>query len=300
MLSRLVGVQTIEQSNGDLSVFSATGLNLPTRGGDNPFSIPSASTTVGSYYPGGGIPGIMLGGTDVTSQMSGGQIGADIALRDNILPTDQSELDEFAQGLSSRFAGQGLSLFTDPSGNVPSGGGSPVQAGYVGYSGTIQVNPVVIANPSLVRDGTNSVASVGFTPNPSGGPAGFTGLITNIVNYTFGTQIQTGTAQPDMNTTGLGASGTLTAPFNAAADTLASFATSLVSAQSQQSATVTGNLSTEQALQTSLNSKISSTSGVNMDTEMTLMLSLQNAYAANARIINAVQTMLTQLMQAVQ
>ena len=89
----------------------------------------------GSYYPGGGISGIMLGGSDVTSGMTGGQIGADITLRDTTLPTDQSELDEFAQGLSSRFAGQGLTLFSDPTGNVPAGGGTPVQAGYVGLRG---------------------------------------------------------------------------------------------------------------------------------------------------------------------
>ena len=56
----------------------------------------------------------------MTSQMVGGQIGADITLRDTTLPTDQAELDEFAYGVSDRFASQGLNLFTDPSGNVPS------------------------------------------------------------------------------------------------------------------------------------------------------------------------------------
>ncbi len=51
----------------------------------------------------GSIGGIMLGGTDVTSQLQGGQIGANITLRDSTLPTDQAELDEFAQNLASRF-----------------------------------------------------------------------------------------------------------------------------------------------------------------------------------------------------
>ena len=113
-LSQLLAVKTAEQPDGDLTVFTSSGLVLPTRSTSGPFSMPDASTPPGSYYPGGGIPGITLGGQDVTSQMVGGQIGADITLRDTTLPTDQAELDEFAYGVSSRFAGQGLNLFTDP------------------------------------------------------------------------------------------------------------------------------------------------------------------------------------------
>ena len=299
-LSELLDVKTVMQPNGGLSVFTTTGLSLPTNAGTSPFSLPNSSTAAGSYYPNGGISGITLGGADVTSQMTGGQIGADITLRDTTLPTDQAELDEFAQGLSSRFAGQGLTLFTDPAGNVPAGGGTPPQAGYVGYAGTIQVNAAVTTDPSLVVDGTNAVAATGFTPNPASGPAGFTTLISNVLNYTFGTQSQTGVAQPTMNTTGIGASGTLSAGFNAAGDTLANFVTSLIGTQAQQSATTTSNLTTEQALQTSLNAKVSGVSGVNMDTEVSQMLSLQNAYGANARVIAGVQAMFTQLLQAVQ
>jgi flagellar hook-associated protein 1 len=297
-LSQLLPVKTVEQPNGDLSIFTSSGLTLPTRDGATPFTLPNASTAAGAYYPVGGIPGITLDGTDVTNQMAGGQIGANITLRDTTLPTDQAELDEFSQGLSSRFAGQGLALFTDPAGNVPSGGGTPAQSGYVGYAGTITVNAAVSADPSLVRDGTNAVA--GFTPNPADGPAGFTGLITNVVNFTFGSQVQNGVAQPAMNTGGLGASGTLNAPFGATGDALSDFATSLVSSQSQQSARTTSSLTTEQALQTSLSAKVSAVSGVNMDTEVSQMLSLQNAYGANARVIAGVQAMFTQLLQAVQ
>jgi flagellar hook-associated protein 1 FlgK len=299
-LSQLLPVKAVEQPNGDLSLFTSTGLTLPTRDGATPFSTPSSSTPAGSYYPGGGIAGIMLGGSDVTNQMTGGQIGADITLRDTTLPTAQAGLDEFAQGLSSRFAGQGLTLFTDPAGNVPAGGGTPAQSGYVGYAGTIQVNAAVTADPSLVRDGTNAVAGIGFTPNPAGGPAGFTSLISNVISFTFGTQVQSGVAQPTMNTSGLGASGNLNAPFSAIGDALSDFATSLVSTQSQQSAATTSSVTTEQALQTSLNAKVSAVSGVNMDTEVSQMLTLQNAYAANARVIAGVQAMFTQLLQAVQ
>lgn len=299
-LSQLLDVKTVAQPNGDLSIFTGSGLTLPTRDGDNPFSIPNGSTPAGSYYPGGGIAGIILGGADVTRQMTGGQIGANIALRDTTLPTGQAELDEFSRALSSRFAEQGLTLFTDPSGNVPAGGGTPAQAAYVGYSSTIQVNAVVTGNPSLVRDGTNAIAGTGFTPNPTGGPAGFTALIGNVVSFTFGSQSQAGVAHPALNTNGLGATGNLTAPFDATGDSLSDFANNLVSSQAQRSAATTSDLTTEQTLQTSLNAKVAAVSGVNMDTEMSHMLTLQNAYSANARVIAAVRSMFTQLLQAVQ
>jgi flagellar hook-associated protein 1 len=303
-LSTMLDIKAIAQPNGDLSIFTTAGLSLPTRGTTNPFSIAGGNAQPGSYYPGGGLPGIMLGGTDVTTNMNGGQIGADLALRDQTLPTSQAELDEFASGLSDRFAAQGLTLFTDPAGNVPSGGGTPVQAGYVGYAGTIQVNPAVIATPSLIRDGNVTIAgsSTGassFTPNPTGGPAGFTTLISRVLNFSFGAQVQSGVAQPAFNTTGLGASGKLMAPFTAA-PSLSAYATDMVASQSQQSGVTTANLATETALQSSLTAKVTATSGVDMDTEMSMMITLENAYAANAKIMTAIQSMFSQLLQTVQ
>ncbi len=304
-LSQLMNVQTTVQPNGAMTVFTSTGLTLPTDGGGGggPFSIAGGNAQPGSYYPGGGLSGITLNGTDVTSQMQGGRVGADVTLRDSTLPTEQAELDEFSEGLSSRFAAQGLTLFTDPSGNVPASTGTPVQDGYVGYAATIQVNPAVTADPSLVRDGTDQITggttgASSFTPNPTGGPAGFTTLISRVLDYTFGSQAQSGVDQPAMNTSGLGAAGTLAAPFNSSS-TLSDYATDLVSSQAQTSANTTSQLTTEQALQTSLTAKISSVSGVNMDTEMSQMIALQNAYSANARVIAAVQAMFTQLLQAI-
>jgi flagellar hook-associated protein 1 FlgK len=303
-LSGLISVKTQEQPDGGLSVFTGSGLLLPTVPGTSPFGFSGGSTPPGSYYPGGGLSGITLNGKDVTAQAAGGRIGANIALRDTTLPGYQAELDEFAQGLSSRFAAQGLTLFSDARGNVPPGGGTPAQANYVGYAAIIQVNPAVSANPALVRDGTAAVAgsatgASAFTPNPSGGPAGFSGLVSRVLDYTFTGLAQDGVAQPPLNTTGLGATGNLSAPFDGAAS-LSDFATSLVAAQAQASAAATGDLTTATALQTSLNAKVSNESGVSIDSEMSQMLVLQNAYGANARVMNALQSMFTQLLQAVQ
>jgi flagellar hook-associated protein 1 FlgK len=46
-----------------------------------------------------------------------------------------------------------------------------------------------------------------------------------------------------------------------------------------------------------LQQKMSTSSGVNMDEEMAHLLSLQNAYSANARVMSAVNDMYKTLMQ---
>lgn len=303
-LEQVVDVNTLVQPDGNMLITTAGGVALPTNATSNPLSTSSVNVPPGTYYPGGGIPAITLDGADVTGQLTGGQLGANITLRDTTLPTYQAELDEFSQNLASRFSAQGLTLFSDPNGNVPAGGGTPVQQGYVGFASEIQVNPAVQADPSLVRDGTNAIAgsptgAAAFTPNPSGGPAGFSTLINNILTYTFGADVQSGVSQPASNTTGLGASGTLHAPYTAPA-TLGGIASALVSAEAQDSSNATNQLNTEQAVQTTLSNSLSTGSGVNMDTEMSLMIQLQNAYGVNAKIIGAVQSMWTQLINTVQ
>lgn len=301
-VSQLVDVKVLNQPNGDIVLSATGGLSLPVHGAGSGLTIAGTTVQPGAAYP-GGIPGVMLNGADVTTQLSGGRIGADLALRDTTLPTWQAELDEFSQSLASRFDAQGLTLFTDPNGAVPAGGGVPVQTGYVGFAATIQVNPAVQATPSLVRDGTRAITgdpagAAAFTPNPAGGPAGFTDMINRVLTYALGTSAQPGVPQPASNTTGLGPAGTLAAPYTAPAS-LGGLATTMIAAQSQASADVTSRLGTEQAVQSGLNARMAAISGVSMDTEMAQMVQLQNAYGANAKVIATTQALWTQLLAMV-
>lgn len=300
-LGQLVEVQTLVQPSGNMLVTTAGGIALPTDGTLDPLVTSGANVLPGTSYPSGGIPPITVDGVDVTAQLTGGQLGANVTLRDTTLPTYQAELDEFSQNLASRFSTQGLTLFSDPAGNVPAGGGAPAQSGYVGFAAEIQVNPAVQADPSLVRDGTNisTPPAAPFTPNPAGGPAGFSTLINNVLTYTLGADAADGVPQPASNTSGLGATGTLNAPYATPA-TLGDEAADLVASQAQDSANTTSQLTTEQAVQTTLNNTLSSSTGVDMDSEMALMIQLQNDYGVNAKVIAAVQSMWTQLIGAVQ
>jgi flagellar hook-associated protein 1 FlgK len=270
-LSQLLDVKALEQPSGDLLIITQSGLTLPIRGA-SPFSVGDANMD-----PESGAPPIMLRGADVTAQMQGGQIGANVTLRDTTMPADQAELDELAQNLASRFADPavGLTLFTDPTtdpatnaadpnGAVPAQDLSqPPPGGFLGFAATIKVNSLVQATPSLVRDGTPSQNAAGL--------AGFTDIINNVLNNALG-----------------------------GGPTLQQLAATMLASQAQDSATTTSQLGTEQAVQTTLTTKLSAQSAVNMDTEMSTMIQLQNAYGANAKVIAAVQAMWTQLLSTVQ
>jgi flagellar hook-associated protein 1 FlgK len=318
-VSSLLNVRFISQSNGDVLVETADGLTLPIH--DAATTLTTSNEIIGPNDPTGSV--VTLNGTDITSQLLGGRIGADITLRDTTLPTYQAELDEFAYTLSTRFSNAGLTLFTKPDGTIPSAinSSSAVQANYVGYAAEIGVNPAVVSNPSLVRDGNNTitnatepttsgldpatggaVSTAAFTPNPTG-DAGFTGLISNILNYTFGADAYSDGSETlpwsTINTSGLGPNGNLSAPY-ATPTTLSDFASVLVSAQAQTIGNNTTQLTNEQSLQSTLQTQLSSGSGVSIDNEMSNMLQLQNAYGANAKIIAAVQTLFADILAMVQ
>ncbi|WP_158747616.1 flagellar hook-associated protein FlgK [Acidisphaera sp. L21] len=295
--AQIGGLRFIPSGNGDVTAVSG-GLIVDTRAQSGPFKIDSTTLN-----PGSSAPQLTLSGTNVTSAIKDGSLGARLTLRDTTLPQAQAGLDEFAQTLSTRLANQGLSLFTDPSGNLPATGGTPVQAGYIGYSASITVNPSVSATPSLVRDGTNSVAdgtgsATAFTPNPAGGPAGSTTLINRVLLYGFGAQAQSGVNQPPVTTTGLGADGSFSLPYNSGG-TLASFAANLVGSQAQTAGAAKDALTDSSALQNTLSTKLQDETGVSIDTELSNMVVLQNAYGANAKIITASQSMWTTLLNAV-
>jgi flagellar hook-associated protein 1 len=251
-LSQLLDVKALEQPSGDVLIITQSGLTLPIRGA-SPFSVADANMD-----PESGAPAIMLQGADVTARMQGGQIGANVTLRDTTMPTDQAELDELAQNVASRFDAQGLTLFTNRNGTVPASAPvgappPPVQTGYVGFAATIQVNSAVLNDPSLVRDGTPSINVTDL--------AGFTGIIQNVLSFTMGAEEAPGVPQPPSQTKGLGPNGNLNAPYTVP-PTLIGIASTLVAAQAQDSVTTTSQLGTEQAVQTTLTTKLSAQSGV--------------------------------------
>ena len=303
-ISGLIDARFLVQNNGDIKAITPSGVSINFAPGATSFATQSATMAPAVYYPGGGVPAITMNGVDVTSQLAGsGSLGGNIDVRDNIMPGLQAGMDEVAQTISTRFQAQGLTLFTQSDGTVPAGGGAPAQSTYLGYANAIMVNPAVQASPSVVRDGTNAIVgsatgTSAFTPNPASGPAGFTALITRVIQFALGAQAQTGVAQTPPNINGLGPQGNLVGPFGVGGS-VATMAGALVASAAQLSSSVTANAATEQAVQTSLQARLAQGSSVNIDTELSTMVQLQNAYGANARVISALQAMWAELLQSV-
>jgi flagellar hook-associated protein 1 FlgK len=277
-VAQLTGASFLTQPNGSVQVILPSGTTLPT---DGSADLQLDASQLSPHYA---ARCVTLDGRDITSQLTGGSIGANLALRDTVMPTFQAELDEFSHDLATQFSAAGLNLFTDGSSPVAAASTTgPVQTGYVGLANRIQVNPAVAADPSLVQQGTSGTAISASDQT----------VIDAVLNQAFGPTTASTAAPPQVR--GLGPSGTLSAPFSRP-QTLADFASDVMSAQSGASSDASASLTTAQAAQTTLNNSVAAVSGVSVDTEMSTMIGLQNAYAANARVITAIQSMWTSLL----
>ncbi|MEH2499386.1 flagellar hook-associated protein 1 FlgK [Bradyrhizobium sp. AZCC 1678] len=88
--------------------------------------------------------------------------------------------------------------------------------------------------------------------------------------------------------------GTSMLPFQA---TLSNFSQQIASAQGQAADTAKQIADGQDVVLSTLQEKFNSESGVNIDEEMAHLLSLQNAYAANARVMSTVKQMFDALLQ---
>lgn len=131
-----------------------------------------------------------------------------------------------------------------------------------GFAQTIQVNPAVTAAPNLVRDGTGGAA----------GGTGNTAVIADVLGSVLA-----------------GGSGTVSGQ-----------ASDLVSSHASLAASAGAQVTADTAVQTSLQAKLDAGTGVSVDKELAQLVQLQNSYGANAKVIAAVQSAWTDLLQSVQ
>lgn len=303
-LSESIEVRALKRDDGALVLVARNGVVLPLDPRSDAFSTADAMLGASAYHgAGGSIPGIMLGGQDVTGVLAGGRLAEYVALRDQTLPRYQAELDVAAANIAARFEGQGLRLFTDATGAVPDPSVPYAGSMMVGFAGTIRVNAAVESSPALLRDGTHAVAGdpagpSAFTPNPAGGPAAFITMLDRVLDFTFGSQAQAGANWAPIATGGLGPDGTLSSPFGAP-PTLEGYTALLTAAHTADRNSAAGALASAEAMKQGLEARFAQRSGVDIDTEMAAMVTLQNAYAANARVLSTVQSMWDALLGAV-
>jgi flagellar hook-associated protein 1 FlgK len=103
-------------SSGDMQVYTASGQALVDSSVHQLSCTPASKVTAATTYSASsssGFSGITVNGADVTSQITSGNIGALISLRDTVLPAAQSQLDQLATTLAGSLntvSNQGASL----------------------------------------------------------------------------------------------------------------------------------------------------------------------------------------------
>jgi flagellar hook-associated protein 1 FlgK len=97
-LSAVIGVSYFTQANGAMVVYTSGGAPL-LNSSVHTLSFDEAGTVTSSATYPGGLSGITLDGTDITSTIKSGSVAALVTMRDKTLPAIQTQLDSLATGL---------------------------------------------------------------------------------------------------------------------------------------------------------------------------------------------------------
>jgi flagellar hook-associated protein 1 FlgK len=171
--------------------------------------------------------------------------------------------------------GAEVPLFTD-NGAPYSGSTTASGSQITGLAQRISINTALSADPSrLVIYSTSPLTASGDSTRPN-----FIAQQLNNAKFLYSPE------------TGVGSSGT---PFRG---TLLSYMQQITSQQGADAAAASQVADGQNVVLNTLQQKFTATSGVNIDEEMAHLLSLQNAYAANARVMSTVNDMYKTLMQA--
>lgn len=274
-LSEIVPLRAYARADGRVTLFTTEGqllldINPQTVGFSQSHAIDP------SRHVGAGLSGLTIGGQAVDpgpdGPMAGGRLAANFALRDTAAVSAQAEIDALASDLIGRFQDP----LTDPtlapgeSGLFTNAGAALVGPATPGLAGRLAVNAAVLPDAggtlSRLRDGLGAVVP---------GPVGDSTQIRNLLNA-------------------------LDRPVAAAADSpQRDFAATLNEALSRVSSQRQGaeDIDTQSSAHLAEVTRTLLAEGVDTDAEMQRLLAVEQAYAANARVIETADAMLRRLLE---
>ncbi|WP_295044622.1 flagellar hook-associated protein FlgK [uncultured Paracoccus sp.] len=277
-ISKIVPVQEVTRAAGAVALFTAEGAVLLDGTTPTAFSFDAAGQVTAGQTVGSGLALLTQNGIDLTqSQMrlyAGGSLAANFAIRDELAPAVQTSLDDLAYDLQARLADPAVDgMLSANSAGLFTDSGDPVDlADKTGLAGRIAVNAAVIESKGgdawRLRSGLAAGAE---------GPVGDATLLVAMSEALA----QATTA---LASTGFSGKGSLADRLGVVETRVA---TERVNAQSDaairngQADTIWSRLAAD---------------GVDSDAEMQRLLQYEQAYAANARVIQAIQTMMDQIL----
>ena len=278
-LSQQIGITTTTAPNGDMSIYTDSGVTLFQAGIASsvtfqPTTTYTASTTGNAVY----IDGIPVTGSSATMPIQSGALAGLANLRDNIAVTYQAQLDATAGGLIDSFAETDptnpsstlAGLFTDAGSTaVPSVGAVTGLASQITVNAA--VDPSQGGNPQLLGNGIN------FNYNTA-----------NDASYDGQLQQYLTNLSADQSFSAAGGLGT--------SNTLSGYAAASVSWLDAQQQSVASESSYQSTLLSTSTTALSNATGVNLDDEMSQMLDLENSYSASAKLLTTISSMFSDLV----
>ncbi|SFK91348.1 flagellar hook-associated protein FlgK [Shimia haliotis] len=277
-INEIVPVRIMDRENGGIALFSMGGETL-IDGTAREVEFTSTPTIMPHMTQANGLlGGLSIDGkpldTTAGGQLAGGTLYAQFDVRDEQAVTTQAELDTLARDLVDRFQSSGAdpTLAAGDAGLFTDAGGAFDPANETGLAGRLELNSLVSSNGAgetwRLRDGLGA-----STP----GDVGNNSLLTALVDV-----VQTSTV-PGSNALG-SKSVTMSEMFgnmhSSVSTSRVNSDTALSYAAAQQGALV--GLELEQ--------------GVDTDVEMQNLMLIEQAYSANAKIIQAVDDMMNTLL----
>ncbi|MGL9621896.1 flagellar hook-associated protein FlgK [Bradyrhizobium sp. U531] len=378
-LASRMNINYFTASNGDIQIYTKSGQALVDSSAHaisyTAASNVTASTTYAAGSSSSGFSAITVNGVDITSQISGGDIGALITLRDETLPNAQSQLDQLAQQLASAMNGVSNSASAVPAPTSLTGTTSVTSGTALSASGTVRlavtdqsgnlvsysdldlssystvgdlvtaINGISGLSASVDADGHLAISATGsgngvaineMTSSVGASSEGFSDYFglndlvtgTSAADIAVNSKILSGTNELQLAT--LDSSSTLTVGSSvlssgsasvvdafydalttsrtfastgglaATTGSLADYASAIVSDVASKASQASTTYTAKETAQSTYANSLSSQSGVNLDEESAKLSTLQNKYTAASALIQAINTMYSALLSAVQ
>jgi flagellar hook-associated protein 1 FlgK len=175
-LSGLVSVNSYTDAAGRLNIYAGGQMLVGTTVSTLSFTA-SGALTADSTYP-TSLSGVSVNGRDVTSSLTGGELGAQIALRDDVLPAEQDALDSLATTLISALNTAASTGAASPPGSLTSST-DVTAATPLSLTGTLGVVQSTTAGVATAIDqiDLSSVTTVGELVDTLNGVSGVTASI---------------------------------------------------------------------------------------------------------------------------
>lgn len=279
-ISDLIPLQQMARTNGAVALYTETGTCL-IDGSAGQFAFTEAGTiTAHMRVEDGLLSGLTLNGRpldtgDVAGPIAGGRLAALFEQRDTLAPSAQEALDSLARDLVERFQDAGLDPTRAPGapGLFTDSGAAFDPAHETGLAARIAVNPAVDPDAGgalwRLRDGLGAAV-------PGTG---------------YDTQLLNGAAEALLAARSP-ASGPFSSRPGSAADLAARFLSSIAAAGETAAAEQSYTAARRVALTTA-----ELAGGVDTDTELQDLLRLEEAYAANAKVLQTAGALIDRLME---